>query len=281
MKWIKELWNEIKKNYSKQTKTERLYWFIICVSILIFGLYVKMFWFSLFISIIVVFLGALTLEINKPVVLMVATLFFTIIIFFEQNKKIEEELNAQIKSLNSQLENLELSKKEIELQYTPDIRSYVTYADIRSGTYDSNKPGRMDDHIIIPIEICNRTYGYAKDIVLTICYNYGNDDNILKRQISFMKGGERYPNAGFAPSLIKGFRELFLNGEKSFKTKIILEWKDASGKGYKSVEKFILNTEKQGTDVALMFVFKSESYYSSIDDDIKTVDSHSKLEIDF
>ena len=87
-KWVSELWSEIKQNYFKQSKTERVYWVIICFSIALFGLYVDMFWFSIFISLVVVLLGTLALEINKPVVLMVATLFFTIVIFSEQSKNL-------------------------------------------------------------------------------------------------------------------------------------------------------------------------------------------------
>lgn len=279
--WIKKLWSEIKQNYSNQTKTEHLYWIIICLSIIMFGLYLKMFWFSLFLSIVVVFLGTLALEINKPVVLMVATLFFTIVIFFEQNKNLKAQLNTQIESLNRQIQSLESSRKEIKLQYTPDIRSWITYSDIRPGTYDPSKPGRIDDFIVIPITICNRTYGYAKDIVLTMCYDFGNGNRILDLSIPLMKGGDVYPYAGFNPSVAKGFQELILNKKRNFKMKIIIDWEDASGKEYKSVEKFILRTEKQGTDVPLMFLFKSEGFYSSIDSDLEVVNNHSNLKIDF
>lgn len=258
------------RSFCKQNKIERVYWIVVCIAIIIFGINMGLFWFSLFISVVVILGGALATKDNKNVGLMVATLLFAIVTFQKQNQNFSKQLDMQSQALKKQIDNFELSKKNSEIQYTPDLRALVECKEIYAGTREINKAGRMDDSIVIPIKIYNRAYGYAKDVTLAMCYNHGGEDKILKIDVPFMKGGESY-QVSFAPSVDNGFRELFLNSTKTFKVKIILDWKDTSGKKYRSVENFTLTHEKQGLDASESFIFKSLGFFSSLDNDIQTI----------
>lgn len=171
---------------------------------------------------------------------------------------------------------LSYTKKEFAIQYTPDLRSYIPW-EIKIGPFG----GRSDNIIIIPISICNKSYGLAKDIKLSFLYNVGTGDHKpLEQEIPVLNGGDESEPITFRPSLNPDSLHLYASAKQTFKMKIFLSWKDASGKGYNSVEEFYLTLVTQGTDVPQYFAFSSKGFYSTVDNP-KEYETHSKGKIDF
>ena len=80
-------------------------------------------------------------------------------------------LTGTILSINKAQEANAFVQKEFAIKYTPDIRTYIVSWNIYVG---EGRPFRRDDNIIvIPMAICNKSYGLAKDINLKIIYNDG------------------------------------------------------------------------------------------------------------
>lgn len=176
-----------------------------------------------------------------------------------------------------------LQKKEFELQYTPDLRTYLRSWNIYVG--DGSKFGRVDNIIEIPLAICNKSYGLAKDIKLTILYNDGaSGDRNLSQGIPVLKGTETLALPSFAPSILASAPKTYLSNnveeKKTFKMKIFLDWKDASGKEYNSVELLKLAVTESYSDYPSRFIFESKSFYDSLNrpEEFK---KYSKKEIDF
>lgn len=183
------------------------------------------------------------------------------------------------KSLEASEDAISYTKKEFAVQYTPDLRAYLPW-----GIYvGAGKPyERIDDVIDIQIAICNKSYGLAKDIKLTVCYDYGDKSNhTLGQTIPVLKGGDTLPFLRFLPSIAANAKEAYSSGLKIFKMKLMLEWKDSSNNDYVSVEDFKLIAEKTGADVPMIFLFKSEGFYSSVTDGIEKTKDHTRLIIDF
>ncbi|MDD5086097.1 MAG: hypothetical protein PHE61_08745 [Candidatus Omnitrophica bacterium] len=98
-----KFWNEIKKNYSGKTVTERVFWFVVGLSLFIFGLVLGLgFAFSFLIAILVV-LGIVLLSANPAAVIMTATLFFIVCTFTLQRRDFDIRNRPYLSFSNTRL----------------------------------------------------------------------------------------------------------------------------------------------------------------------------------
>jgi len=180
---------------------------------------------------------------------------------------------------------VDFTQKEFLTKYTPDLRAYISSWNIYVG--DGKQYGRDDNIIFIPLVVCNKSYGLAKDIELKILFNDGADkdkdkdkDKELGLILPVLKGGATIKLDPFVPSVLSNSSEIYSSGSKKFKMKCFLEWKDASGKEYKSVELFELVRTEAYSDSPSRFIFKSKGYYNTVYSSDK-YSENSAFKIDF
>ncbi|MBU1809081.1 MAG: hypothetical protein KJ661_05940 [Candidatus Omnitrophica bacterium] len=179
------------------------------------------------------------------------------------NKIAQKANGIAEKSSNAAQEALTFTKKEFAIQYTPELRAYMRSWNIYVG--DGTKIGRKDNVIEIPLAICNKSYGIAKDVKLNLLYNYGTGgDKEMGLVIPVIKGTESIPLPSFVPSILAGAQEAYASKKNIFKMKIFLDWEDASGKKYNSVELFELDITESYSDYPSSFRFTSIGYYNTV-----------------
>lgn len=199
----------------------------------------------------------------------------------KKSQSIAENANAIAKSASRTAEEaLSLAKDEFTAQYTSRIRTYITSQNIYVG--EGKEFGRDDDVIVVPIVIINKGYGLAKDIKLTIYYDYGSGtERPFEFEIPFLKGNSVFElTPPFGPSILADSRAIYLSRVKTFRMKIFLDWQDALGNGYNSVELFKLYTTEAYVDQPTKFVFVSEGVYSNVENP-EEFSRYSKRKIDF
>lgn len=172
-------------------------------------------------------------------------------------------------------------QKELSIQYTPDLRAYINSWDIYVGEGSKFDKDRIDDVIEIPLSLCNKSYGLAKDIELTLVYDDGTKtDKILGATIPVLEGGKTLKLPPWRPSILAASKASYLSGAKTFKMKVLFNWKDASSKKYSSVEFFELYKSEAYADSPSQFRFKSCGFYNSINEPEKFKGKASKA-VDF
>jgi hypothetical protein len=148
-------------------------------------------------------------------------------------------------------------RREFNIQYTPDLRTYIHSTDIYVGDANKFNPRRTGTAIEIPLAICNKSYALAKDIVLTYTYNSGYGEHApIIQIIPVLKGSDTLFFTS-APSIPDDSYEKFKSGEKEFKLDTHLKWEDAEKNEYFSEEKYELEYVEIGKDVGGIFIFKS------------------------
>ena len=195
------------------------------------------------------------------------------------NKTAQNANGIAEKSSNTAQEALTFTKKEFAIQYTPELRAYMRSWNIYVG--DGAKIGRKDNVIEIPLAICNKSYGIAKDVKLTLLYNYGTGgDKEMGLVIPVIKGAESIALPSFMPSILAGAQEAYTTRKNTFKMKIFLDWEDASGKKYNSVELFGLEITEAYSDYPSNFRFTSSGYYNTVNS-ADGFNKYSSRKIDF
>jgi hypothetical protein len=177
-------------------------------------------------------------------------------------------------------DSLTYVKNEFAIQYTPELRNYIQSWNIYVGS--GKKIGREDDIVEIPLAICNKSYGLAKDIEVKLVYNDGTspDDKIMTQIIPVLKGSDVASLLPFSPSVLAQAASIYGAKQKTFKMKIFLSWKDASGKAYSSVELYKLDVTEAYSDYPSRFVFVSQGYYDTISSG-NIFKQYSEIKIDF
>ena len=82
----KSFLQELHGNFFDQTKSERLFWTITGIILIVFGYWLSLPWYISWLTALVVYLGALLLDVNKETVITTATLFFVIASFALQRE---------------------------------------------------------------------------------------------------------------------------------------------------------------------------------------------------
>lgn len=174
---------------------------------------------------------------------------------------------------------VDFTEKEFETKYTPDIRVYIPTWNVYVGEGGSK---RIDNIILIPTTICNKSYGLAKDVTLNIVYNDGTWESDKKQVIvvPVLKGGESSRLPDFAPSILAGAYDKYLSKDITFRMKVLISWKNASNESYNSVESFKLEVTEAYSDSPSRFVLVSQYCYTSIDNKNNYI-KHSEPKIDF
>ena len=168
--------------------------------------------------------------------------------------------------------------KEFAMLNASDIKVFALY-DFYVGT--GKEMGRIDDVIEIPLVICNKGLGIAKDVVMSVTYNDGaGPDKTFNVNVPLLKGAEAHPFPIFRQSILANSREAYLSKHKFFKMKIFVEWNDIFGKRQRNVELFKLNATPAYKDYPAKFAFDSIGFYRA-DNDAERFKHWSEKKVDF
>ncbi|MDD5436085.1 MAG: hypothetical protein PHX20_00880 [Candidatus Omnitrophica bacterium] len=175
-------------------------------------------------------------------------------------------------------ETSERADKEFSMLNASDIKVFTLY-DFYVGT--GKEMGRIDDVIDIPLVICNKGLGIAKDVAMTVTYNDGaGSDKTFNVNVPLLKGTETHPFPIFRQSILANSREAYLSKRNFFKMKIFLGWNDIFGKRQRNVELFKLTATPAYKDYPAKFAFDSLGFYRA-SNDAETFKKWSEEKIDF
>jgi len=164
-----------------------------------------------------------------------------------------------------------LAMENFKIQNTPRLTAKSI-----GRVYAGPIQNRIDEVITVPITVFNNSDAFAYDVVLDLLFSDGTGREVSLNDYfksvrlpitrkERMKKGEPW-SLNFAPSAPNNAKDIYLAGEKKFKIKLQLEWKDAKGRKYKFVELAELTPSESIEGVSPQFWFESKGSYNSIDD---------------
>lgn len=181
--------------------------------------------------------------------------------------------------------NLYLYNEVFKIQNTPRLT-----VKSQGKVYIGRIQGRIDEIVSVPIVISNSSDAFAYDVTLDLLFSDGTgrevslNDYFKSVRLPIIRKerlnkGETW-SLNFTPSGPNNAEQIYLSGEKKFKIKLQLTWRDAKGKEYKFVELAELMPSESIEGTSPQFWFESRASYSSIDDP-KEIDKHWGMNFDF